>query len=140
VTNVSVIGVTRKELVILAAAAGRSEIVARQLLARPPEMFRAPLVGIPEMAPGSVHPFADLASGPDGTISIAREGDGSIFRPPASPRWRPQSNEFECLLRIAESLEPPCATGILVSRNDIGRGPRSIRQVTGEEDDIEWLL
>jgi hypothetical protein len=37
------------------------------------------LAGIPGLLPGPLRPFAGIAAGPDSTIYIAADGDGSVL-------------------------------------------------------------
>jgi glucose/arabinose dehydrogenase len=78
--DVPVLDVAHQEAIVLVRATGKSETVARRLpVGAPPGVVSAPLATIPDMEPGPAYPFADLASGPDGTIFIASEGNGIIF-------------------------------------------------------------
>ncbi|MCS6926711.1 MAG: gluconolaconase [Candidatus Binatia bacterium] len=57
----------------------RHTLVANLPVGAQPGVTPKPLLGIPDLIPGPLSPFAGLAVGRDGTIYIAADGEGSIL-------------------------------------------------------------
>lgn len=57
----------------------RHTLVANLPVGAQPGVTPQPLLGIPDLIPGPLSPFAGLAVGRDGTIYIAADGEGSIL-------------------------------------------------------------
>jgi sugar lactone lactonase YvrE len=57
----------------------RTTVASNLPVGAPPGVTPKLLVGIPGLLPGPLRPFAGLATGTDGTIYIAADGDGSIL-------------------------------------------------------------
>ena len=69
-----------KELHAVSLATGQRQIIASNLaVGAPPGIEPKPLMGVPVLLPGPLSTFADLATGADGTIYIAGDGEGSVI-------------------------------------------------------------
>ena len=57
----------------------RTTVASNLPVGAPPGVTPKFLAGIPGLLPGPLRPFAGLTAGPDGTIYIAGDGDGSVL-------------------------------------------------------------
>jgi DNA-binding beta-propeller fold protein YncE len=75
-----VLGVGSKELLTLSLTTKQRQTLATNLpVGAPPGVTPKPLLGVPDLIPGPLSPFAGLAIGSDGTIYIAGDGEGSVL-------------------------------------------------------------
>src|SRR5262245_23663107 len=75
-----VLDVSGKELLSLSLATRQRQTLATNLpVGAPPGVTPKPLLGVPDLIPGPLSPFAGLAVGKDGTIYIAGDGEGSVL-------------------------------------------------------------
>ncbi len=75
-----VLDVGSKELYAVRPATRELRTLASFLpVGAPPGIRPQPLMGVPDLVPGPLSPFAGLAVGRDGTIYIAADGEGSVF-------------------------------------------------------------
>ena len=73
-----------KTVIEYALASGTQRVIAADLaVGAPPGVVPKPLRGIPPLS-GPMGPFAGIADGPDGTLYVSADGEGSIIalRPP----------------------------------------------------------
>jgi len=69
-----------KELIGFSLAAKHRQTLATNLpIGASPGVVPKPLMGVPDLIPGPLSPFAGLAVGADGTIYLAGDGEGSIL-------------------------------------------------------------
>jgi sugar lactone lactonase YvrE len=69
-----------KELLALSLTTKQRQTVVTNLpVGAPPGVTPKPLLGVAELIPGPLSPFAGLAAGSDGTIYIAGDGEGSVL-------------------------------------------------------------
>lgn len=70
----------KKELLACSLATKQRQTLATNLpVGAPPGVTPKPLLGVPDLIPGPLSPFAGLAVGGDGTIYIAGDGEGSVL-------------------------------------------------------------
>jgi DNA-binding beta-propeller fold protein YncE len=75
-----VLDVGSKELLTLSLTTKQRQTLATNLpVGAPPGVTPKPLLGVPDLIPGPLSPFAGLAIGSDGTIYIAGDGEGSVL-------------------------------------------------------------
>jgi len=75
-----ILDVGSKELFSVSLATRQRQTLATNLpVGAPPGVTPKPLLGVPDLIPGPLSPFAGLAVGSDGTIYIAGDGEGSIL-------------------------------------------------------------
>ena len=75
-----VIDAGSKELIAYSPSTRQRQTVASNLpVGAPPGITPKALPGIAELIPGPLTPFSDLATGSDGTVYIAADGDGSVM-------------------------------------------------------------
>src|SRR5262249_49269501 len=75
-----VLDVGSKELLTVSLATKqRQTLVANLPVGAPPGVTPKPLLGVPDLIPGPLSPFAGLAAGNDGTVYIAGDGEGSVL-------------------------------------------------------------
>jgi len=75
-----VLDVGSKELLALSLATKQRQTLAANLpVGAPPGVTPKPLLGVPDLIPGPLSPFAGLAAGSDGTVYIAGDGEGSVL-------------------------------------------------------------
>jgi sugar lactone lactonase YvrE len=69
-----------KELIAVSLSTKQRQTVATSLpVGAAPGITPKPLLGLPDLIPGPLNPFAGLACGSDGTIYIAGDGEGSML-------------------------------------------------------------
>jgi len=69
-----------KELLAVSLTTKQRQTLATNLpVGAPPGVTPKPLLGVPDLIPGPLSPFAGLAVGNDGTIYIAGDGEGSVL-------------------------------------------------------------
>jgi DNA-binding beta-propeller fold protein YncE len=70
----------RKELLALSLATKQRQTLATSLpVGAPPGVTPKPLLGIPDLIPGPLNPFAGVAVSNQGVIYIAGDGEGSVL-------------------------------------------------------------
>lgn len=75
-----ILDVGSKQLLSFALTTKHRQTLATNLpVGAPPGVTPKPLLGVPDLIPGPLSPFAGLAMGRDGTIYIAGDGEGSIL-------------------------------------------------------------
>ena len=75
-----ILDVGRKELLALSLATKQRQTLVTNLpVGTPPGITPKPLLGVADLIPGPLSPFAGLAVGSDGTIYIAGDGEGSVL-------------------------------------------------------------
>jgi sugar lactone lactonase YvrE len=75
-----ILDVGSKELLSFSfATKQRQTLVTNLPVGAPPGVTPKPLLGVPDLIPGPLSPFAGLAVGSDGTIYIAGDGEGSVL-------------------------------------------------------------
>ncbi|MBI3303273.1 MAG: hypothetical protein HYZ72_14495 [Deltaproteobacteria bacterium] len=75
-----ILDVGSKELLGVSLATKQRQTLATNLpVGAPPGITPKPLLGVAELIPGPLSPFAGLAVGNDGTIYIAGDGEGSVL-------------------------------------------------------------
>ena len=69
-----------KELTSFSLTTKQRQTLALNLpIGAAPGITPKPLMGVPDLVPGPLSPFAGVAVGSDGTIYIAGDGEGSIL-------------------------------------------------------------
>jgi sugar lactone lactonase YvrE len=69
-----------KELIAFSLATKQRQTLATNLpVGAPPGITPKPLMGVPDLVPGPLSPFAGLTVGGDGTVYIAGDGEGSVL-------------------------------------------------------------
>jgi len=69
-----------KELIALSLATKQRQTLATNLpIGAPPGITPKPLMGVPDLIPGPLSPFAGLTVGGNGAIYIAGDGEGSVL-------------------------------------------------------------
>ncbi|MBI3248207.1 MAG: gluconolaconase [Deltaproteobacteria bacterium] len=69
-----------KELIAFSLATKQRQTLATNLpVGAAPGITPKPLLGVPDLIPGPLSPFAGVAVGSDGTIYIAGDGEGSVL-------------------------------------------------------------
>ncbi len=69
-----------KQLLAFSLRDKKSQVLASGLpVGCPPGVAPKALVGVPGFLPGPILPFAGVAAGPDGTIYLSADGEGSIM-------------------------------------------------------------
>jgi len=75
-----VLDVGSKELLALSLTTKQPQTLATNLpVGAPPGVMPKPLLGVPDLIPGPLSPFAGVAVGSDGTIYLAGDGEGSVI-------------------------------------------------------------
>jgi DNA-binding beta-propeller fold protein YncE len=75
-----VLEVGSKELLTLSLTTKQRQTLVTNLpVGAPPGVTPKPLLGVPDLIPGPLSPFAGLAAGADGTVYIAGDGEGSVL-------------------------------------------------------------
>jgi sugar lactone lactonase YvrE len=74
-----IVDVGAKTVIEYALASGTQRVIAADLaVGAPPGVVPKPLRGIPPLS-GPMGPFAGIADGPDGTLYVSADGEGSII-------------------------------------------------------------
>jgi DNA-binding beta-propeller fold protein YncE len=75
-----ILNVGSKELISFSPATKQRQLLAASLpVGAPPGIVPKPLMGVPDLIPGPLPPFAGLAVGTDGTIYLAGDGEGDVL-------------------------------------------------------------
>ncbi len=75
-----VLDVGSKELIAFSLSTKQRQTLATNLpVGAAPGITPKPLMGVPDLVPGPLSPFAGLTCGSDGTIYIAGDGEGSVL-------------------------------------------------------------
>lgn len=75
-----VLDVGSKELIAFSLSTKQRQTLATNLpVGAPPGITPKPLMGVPDLIPGPLSPFAGLTVGGDGAIYIAGDGEGSVL-------------------------------------------------------------
>jgi sugar lactone lactonase YvrE len=75
-----ILDVGSKELISFSLTTKQRQTLASNLpVGAPLGVTPKPLMGVPDLIPGPLSPFAGLAAGSDGTIYLAGDGEGSIL-------------------------------------------------------------
>ena len=75
-----ILDVGSKELIAFSLTTKQRQTLASNLpVGAAPGITPKPLMGVPDLIPGPLSPFAGLAVGSDGTIYIAGDGEGSVL-------------------------------------------------------------
>lgn len=75
-----VLDVGSKELIAFSLSTKQRQTLATNLpVGAPPGITPKPLMGVPDLIPGPLSPFAGLTVGADGAIYIAGDGEGSVL-------------------------------------------------------------
>ena len=70
---------SKKLLTLSLTTRQRQTLVTNLPVGAPPGVIPKPLLGVPDLIPGPLSPFAGLAAGHDDTITIAGDGGGSVL-------------------------------------------------------------
>jgi hypothetical protein len=75
-----ILDVGSKELISFSLSTKQRQTLASHLpVGAAPGITPKPLMGVPDLIPGPLSPFAGLAVGGDGTIYVAGDGEGSVL-------------------------------------------------------------
>jgi len=75
-----ILDVGSKQLVSFSLSTKQKQTLVSDLpVGAAPGITPKPLMGVPDLIPGPLSPFAGLAVGSDGTIYVAGDGEGSVL-------------------------------------------------------------